>query len=255
MGHIGFKMPGQILATPSMTLFIGEHSPKTLTVRDVTAVVFAVSGSLTAAGTGMDALGAVMVGSITALGGGTIRDGLFLGKQPFWVEEWEYLLIAIASSLATFCLWPTLPSGNAVKAADGGEGKALLVGDGIGVAAFCVIGAQNGIRAGCPALVSALCGVSTATFGGATRDVLTKQPVRIMHSEKDIYATTAFAGASAYLAARALALPLAARIAAGTSTAYAMRWAAWTYDIRLPTMAQVDKNEEGGEREHEDARE
>ena len=149
--------------------------------------VFAVSGSITAASAGMDLFGAVAVGSITALGGGTIRDALFLNKKPFWVDEWEYLLMAGGVAGLTFFLWPSLEGGgdnNAIKTADGGEGDALLYGDAIGVAAFAVIGAQNGIRALCHPAVSALCGVSTATFGGATRDVLCKRDVRILHSEK-----------------------------------------------------------------------
>ena len=36
--------------------------------------VFAISGTLTAATSGLDLLGCVVVGSITALGGGTARD-------------------------------------------------------------------------------------------------------------------------------------------------------------------------------------
>ena len=135
----------------------------------------------------MDLFGAVAVGSITALGGGTIRDALFLNKKPFWVDEWEYLLMAGGVAGLTFFLWPSLEGGgdnNAIKTADGGEGDALLYGDAIGVAAFAVIGAQNGIRALCHPAVSALCGVSTATFGGATRDVLCKRDVSILHSEK-----------------------------------------------------------------------
>ena len=70
---------------------------------------------------GMDALGASVVGCITALGGGTARDALFLARRPFWVEETEcaarplppgrscglrYLWIAGLTGLGMFLLWP-----------------------------------------------------------------------------------------------------------------------------------------------------
>ena len=43
--------------------------------------VFAISGTLTAATSGLDLLGCVVVGSITALGGGTARD-MIMGQVP-----------------------------------------------------------------------------------------------------------------------------------------------------------------------------
>ena len=39
--------------------------------------IFAASGAITAAGCGMDVLGATIVGSITALGGGTVREAIY----------------------------------------------------------------------------------------------------------------------------------------------------------------------------------
>jgi uncharacterized membrane protein YeiH len=44
-------------------------------------VVFAISGALTAARHRMDIFGFVMIGTITGIGGGTIRD-LLLGRTP-----------------------------------------------------------------------------------------------------------------------------------------------------------------------------
>jgi uncharacterized membrane protein YeiH len=54
----------------------------------------------------MDLLGTVVVGSITALGGGTIRDALLLNRPPFWIGEMEYFFIALAASAAAFFGWP-----------------------------------------------------------------------------------------------------------------------------------------------------
>ena len=63
----------------------------------------------------------------------------------------------------------------------------------IGLGAFACIGAMNGIRAHVSMPLCVLCAMSTGTFGGAVRDVLTRRPegVRIFHSYTDIYATCA----------------------------------------------------------------
>jgi hypothetical protein len=52
-------------------------------------------------------------------------------------------LIAFITSASR---WPLLPEGNVVKASGGGEGGAMIVGDTVGIAAFAVIGAMNGVR-------------------------------------------------------------------------------------------------------------
>ena len=109
--------------------------------------------------------------------------------------------------------------------------------DALGVGAFCVIGAQNGIRAGVPCAAAVACGMFTATFGGVVRDVLLDRPVRILHSYTDIYATTALGGATTYMLVRAMGLPVSLRIIAGFSVAVLLRVAANKHDWRLPTYA------------------
>lgn len=200
-------------------------------------LAFASAGGGAAAAAGMDALGAVVVGTVTAVGGGTIRDAVVLRKAPFWTEEVEYLYLAIAAAGGTFLFWPR------ERDASGGRGvpreyAAMQWADAAGVGAFAVIGAQNGVRARMPALVSVICGVSTATFGGAVRDITLARPVRILHSHAELYASTAAAGAATYLAVRAAGAPVAARIAAGVGTAVVGRWVSWTYGVRLPVWEE-----------------
>jgi hypothetical protein len=111
-------------------------------------LAFASSGAAAAALTGMDALGAVVVGTVTAVGGGTIRDAVILRKIPFWTEEVEYLYLSIAAAGATFLAWPRNEDGSPK------EHFALQWADAFGVGAFATIGAQNAIRASMPALVT-----------------------------------------------------------------------------------------------------
>lgn len=191
---------------------------------------FASSGAITAGYYGMDMLGCVVVGTITSVGGGTIRD-LLLGNVPvFWMIEWEYILMCIGASGLTFLFWDQVKDDEATKE----DGWLLFWTDTIGVGAFCVIGAQNGIRRGMPALISILCGMFTATFGGMVRDVLCRRQPRILHSNAEIYATTALYGATAYVAARALGANPAGRIFCGVSSAMGLRYLAAQHDLKLP---------------------
>jgi uncharacterized membrane protein YeiH len=120
-----------------------------------------MTGAITAASSGLDVFGVTMVGTITATGGGTFRDAIFLRKQPFWVEETEYLWIAITTAVATFFAWPIVKEWQSERKRKAIAKQVLEevpstpptldpidagvdVLDAIGIGAFCVIGAQNG---------------------------------------------------------------------------------------------------------------
>ena len=203
--------------------------------------VFSMTGTLTAAGAGMDMLGGCVVGTITAVGGGTIRDVLIARdengrpKRAFWMDEPEYLYIALVASFATFVLWNTLAPQYGLDESD----SWIFWLDSAGIGCFCIIGAMHGIRAGLPSLVCAICGLLTSTFGGVTRDVLSHRPVRILHSHSEVYASTAFSGALAYVFVRRMGASYTARVLAGFSTAVALRYIAWTSDVKLPIMESV----------------
>ena len=223
------------VAADGMPRFPDASVPGALRLGDyVGTAIFAVTGSLAAAARGMDVLGATVVGTVTAVGGGTIRDALLgRGRRAFWMEEPEYLWICLVSAAGAFLTWPHLEEAFGVRETD--DWVNYL--DALGVGAFCVIGAQNGARAGVPCAAAVACGVFTATFGGVVRDVLVERPVRILHSYADVYATTALGGASTYMLIRAIGAPVSARIIGGVGVAVAARVAASRYDWRLPTYA------------------
>ena len=94
----------------------------------VGTVAFAASGTMVAGHAGMDILGCTMVGTITSLGGGTIRD-LLLGRTPvFWFREVEYLLLCVGTALAAFYAHDKLEGPVAEEA--------LWWGDTLGIGAF-----------------------------------------------------------------------------------------------------------------------
>ena len=140
----------------------------------VGTVAFAASGTMVAGHAGMDILGCTMVGTITSLGGGTIRD-LLLGRTPvFWFKEIEYLLLCVGTALAAFYAHDKLEGPVAEEA--------LWWGDTLGIGAFSVVGAQAAASVGMGPLVVPICGMFTATCGGLVRDVLCRRPPKLLYS-------------------------------------------------------------------------
>lgn len=68
---------------------------------DLLAVgVFAASGALAAAERRLDIIGFVLFGTITGIGGGTLRDAL-LQLPTFWISDTRYLWVCTAVSALT----------------------------------------------------------------------------------------------------------------------------------------------------------
>ncbi len=90
--------------------------------------------------------------------------------------------------------------------------------DALGLGAFCVIGAQNAIRARLPLVTALVTAGITCTGGGVIRDTLCKRPVRVINSHMELYGSTAISGICVYFTLRRLAVPLPVRILGGMAT-------------------------------------
>lgn len=149
--------------------------------------VFATTGALVASRKQMDIVGFALLGTVTGIGGGTIRDTL-LGKYPiFWIAEPGYLITCVVVSCAAFFLVHIPQSRYAL----------LLRFDGIGMAVFAVTGTETALLAGAAPVVAITMGVITATFGGMIRDVLGGESPLILRHE--IYVTAALLGAACFV--------------------------------------------------------
>lgn len=204
---------------------------ETITIVDLVATgVFAISGALAAAEEKQDILGFVLFGTITGIGGGTLRDLLLGTDTVFWYTQTHYLWICIAASVATWFMAPLFHSLH----------KLLLWADAVGMALFSVLGSVKAVQLGAPDIVAVGMGVMTATFGSMIRDtLLNKQPVLL---GPEIYVTAALLGASAYTLlesippVRQFALPVAIALA------FMLRASAILFDLRLP---KYGKNTDG----------
>ena len=189
---------------------------------------FAVSGAMAASEAQMDLLGQILVGTVTAVGGGTIRDVLTGGGPVFWLREKEYLWCSVAGALSAFLLR------GAVDLDAGAAAHLIEATDVLGLAAFCVIGARNGLARGLEGISVVFCGLCTACFGGVFRDLLCKQPVRIMHSFREVYGSCALTGAAAYFLVARHVGDDARAVAAGRGIAAACRIVGRSYGLTLP---------------------
>ena len=184
-------------------------------------IAFTVTGALVASRKQMDLVGFVVLGTVTGIGGGTLRDVL-LGLPVFWVREPVYLITcALVSVLVFFAAH--IPQSRY---------RYLLWLDAIGLALFAVTGAEKAVHAGVDIIVAVAMGVITATFGGIVRDLLGgESPVILSH---EIYASAALAGAAIFVVMIAMGVPRELSAGAGFAIGLVIRAAALHYGWSLP---------------------
>lgn len=184
--------------------------------------VFAVSGALVASRKQMDIVGFAMLGSVTGIGGGTIRDVL-LGIQPiFWVQQPAYLLTCVLVACATFFL-AHIPQHRY---------RYLLWCDAVGLALFAVTGAGGALAHGASPTIAVAMGVATATFGGIIRDILGGESPIILRQE--IYITAALVGATVFVGLAGLGASQDIAVLLGFGAGFGLRAAALYWGLTLP---------------------
>lgn len=186
--------------------------------------VFAITGALAAGRKRMDVFGVVVLGAVTALGGGTVRDVL-LGSHPiFWIEHTSYLVVAATAAIGTFLCARrfTLPT------------MGLVYADAVGLAVFTVIGFEKARQTGCTYSVAVVMGMTTAVAGGMIRDVLSGETPLILRRE--VYATASLCGASLLAVLSYLQLPIQGRFLAALLATLVIRLAALHWNLALPLL-------------------
>ena len=148
--------------------------------------VFAATGVLAAARQDMDALSVIVIGVVTALGGGTLRD-VILDVPVFWLAQPLYLYVPVAASLATFFFERWLRSTE----------RPLLYLDGFATSLFVILATGKSLGLGYGAGVSIVMGVITGVGGGLIRDVITGHPTILL--SRELYITPILVGGSLYL--------------------------------------------------------
>ena len=155
-------------------------------------IAFAISGALVAGRKRMDIVGVVMLGSIVAVGGGTIRDVL-VGELPvFWVDDPTFIVVGAVTALATI---PLARSGTLAVMQ---HYNLVRLSDSAGMALFVVTGVNVALAAGANNLAAAIVGVISGVGGGIIRDVLANRIPEVF-TRGHFRASGAFAGALLYV--------------------------------------------------------
>ena len=187
--------------------------------------VFAVSGALAAGRKRLDLLGVFVLASVTAIGGGTVRD-LLLDRHPLpWLTDASYLGVIVTAVALTFAYvrWRRPPLAS------------LLVADALGLALFSIGGAQIAEHAGLPAVAVVVLGTVTGVGGGVIRDVLSAE-IPFVLQRGNLYASTVIVGIAAYLTLESLGVPRQTASLTGMALIAAVRLAAIRWELELPVF-------------------
>ncbi|MFC4603350.1 trimeric intracellular cation channel family protein [Rhodococcus kronopolitis] len=185
-------------------------------------VAFAASGALVAVSKRLDLFGVCLIGVITAIGGGVIRDVLLGIVPPTSLNTWKFLTVASLTSLLVFFLH------SAVRRLR----REILVLDAIGMGLFASSGAAVALSVGASGQAACLIGATTAIGGGLLRDVLVNEMPLLLH--RDLYAIPALIGSAVVVACSTLGLSVDVGLVLGTTLAAAIRLLALWRHWQLP---------------------
>lgn len=183
---------------------------------------FAISGIRLASAKHFDWFGAYVVGFVTAVGGGTLRD-LLLGLPPFWMQNVSYLVVSGFAFLFVVGLRKYVIRLN----------NTFFIFDAVGLGLFTVVGIQKSIAVGYPMWVGIIMGTLTGAAGGIRRDVLLNEVPLIFR--KDIYAIACICGGLIYYLCMYLDLRRPTQFIAACSVIL-IRILAVRYGISLPAL-------------------
>ena len=185
-------------------------------------VAFAASGAWSGVQRRMDLFGVLVLGMVTAIGGGTLRDLLIGDLPPFCLQQEIYLYLPLLTALAVFFGHRQFPFLN----------KPLQFFAAVCLGTFVVIGTGNALTFGLGPGGAVMMGVMTATAGGVLRDVLSSEVPLILRRE--VYASACLAGGVLLVILDTLRLAPGLAALAAALTVIAIRLLALHYNWSLP---------------------
>mgnify|MGYP000244640432 CR=1 FL=1 len=187
-------------------------------------VAFAISGVMVAMNKRLDPFGIFIIGFVTALGGGTIRDVL-LGISPVtWLINTTYMFVVIGTVILAIIFRSKLKYFN----------LSLFLFDTIGIGLYTVVGVEKGVAAGLHPIMCIALGTISACFGGVLRDILCNEIPVIFR--KEIYATACILGGISYFILTLFDIKSNIVFAIPIIVVIVVRLLAVKYKLELPTV-------------------
>lgn len=193
---------------------------------------FAASGAWAGIRRKMDLLGVIVLGLVTATGGGTLRDILLGDLPPFALKDETYLYTSIIVSLAVFVGHRHFERLH----------QPLLYFDAIGLGTFVVIGTGKALAMQTGALTAILMGVATATAGGMIRDVLSGEVPLIL--QREVYASACVVGGAVLVILHVTVVPPTVAVITAAFVTIAIRLLAIWRNWELPRVSERRKDQE-----------
>lgn len=190
--------------------------------------VFAISGTLMAYQKHMDGFGVVVLASVTAIGGGTLRD-MILNQPVFWVQSPDFLYAILVAAILTI-IW--------LRFSHRFPLRYLLFADAVGLAFFNIMGLQKALNLGVTPFIAVVMGTMTGVFGGLIRDVICREIPLVLKGE--LYATTCIFGGGLYVLCTELGLNAGIAMLAGLSSTLLLRLLAIKHHWHLPVFKAID---------------
>ena len=192
---------------------------------------FAISGIRLASLKHIDWFGAYIIGLVTAIGGGTMRD-LLLDVTPFWMLDAKYFITTGVALISILLFKDKL-----IK-----FGSTLFLFDTIGLGLFTIVGITLSMNVGLPLWVCIVMGTITGCVGGVVRDVLLNEVPLIFR--KDVYALACVAGGGIYFICDYFNVPTNITEIIAASTVIVFRLIAVKYHLHLPQLQPLNSKSE-----------
>jgi len=183
---------------------------------------FGLSGAMVGVRKQMDVFGVVVLATVTAIGGGTLRD-VMIGRAPtFWMKDPTYLGLAVIAGLVPFIAAQSVERRH----------SALIVFDAVGLGVFTVIGAWLAIQAQVSPIAVVALGMLTAVGGGMMRDLLAGEVPIVLREE--VYASASIVGALVFWVGISAGLTQDVAAPAAAALVIAIRLVSRRYHWQLP---------------------
>ena len=184
---------------------------------------FAISGIRLASAKQFDWFGAYVVGVVTAVGGGTIRD-ILLNAVPFWMEQASYLVVSALALLFVIAFRKYVIRLN----------NTFFIIEDMGFVLIVVLGNAKTLEFGFPMSVAIVKGTITGSFGGMMRDILINEEPLIFR--KDIYALACVFGGLIYYICMQTSMSAAMIQFVSALSVFLARIIAVKYHISVPVL-------------------
>ncbi|WP_115703548.1 trimeric intracellular cation channel family protein [Legionella sainthelensi] len=186
--------------------------------------VEAITGALAAGRKKMDFFGVMLIASIAALGGGTVRDTLFNTYPLTWVIHPEYLIYTSLCAFLTIFIAHSL-----IRII-----KIFLILDALGLSTFVIIGTQKALHHGLSPSIAIISGMITGICGGMLRDILCNDIPLVLR--KELYAVIALAGALLFITLEYFNIPENINVIITFASIFAARLLAIFFHIEIPVF-------------------